>query len=85
MDSFQSISVLMIVRPLTLWELPGRVEHAISDNRHHPRLCKIPINNLSPHQGRHLPAPRTPHPAPRIFGIESNGACLCEANPDYRR
>ena len=37
--------MLSIVRPLTLRELPGRGEHVISDNRHHPRLCKAPHKN----------------------------------------
>ena len=50
----------------------------------HIRLCTVPINNRRP-SGRHLPAPRTPHPAPRIFEIDSNGACLREANPEYRK
>ena len=43
----------------------------------HTRLCKNPINNRRP-SDRHLPAPR-------IFEIDSNGACLCEANSEYRK
>ena len=72
MDSFQSISMLMIVRPLTLRELPRRGEHAISDNRHHPRLCTVPIHTCAA-SAAHLPAPRN-------LEADSKRACRGEAN-----
>ncbi len=81
----ESISILTIVRPLTLWELPGRGEQVMSDvrlyvshtvflpARAHPPYILIAASAAIP--------PRITNHEPRNLGMDSNGACCGEANP----